>query len=224
MTAEDYHLAASVEAVKGHSLPAGRNLSSGEITGLMDACAKDLTQAGARDAAIISMLYTCGLRRAEIVEINLEDFNELDGSLVIRGKRNKERSAYLVNGALYALRDWLALRGDSPGSLFLAINKVGKIRPGKLSDQAIYNMLVKRAKQAGVKDFSPHDFRRTFVSDLLDAGADISIVAKMAGHASVNTSARYDRRPEKAKVKAAELLHIPYKRRKIDPRTYQNAA
>ncbi len=87
-------------------------------------------------------------------------------------------------------------------------------RGGALTSQAIYNMLYKRAQQAGIKNFSPHDLRRTFISHLLDAGADIVTVSKMAGHANIQTTARYDRRPEETKRNAAELLRVPYKRKK----------
>jgi integrase/recombinase XerD len=213
-SAEAYHKAASVGGVKGETLPAGRELSGGEISALMQACAKDHSPAGARDAAIIALLYACGLRRAEVVALDLKDYNPETGRLVVRGKRNKERYAYPVDGAARAMADWLRSRGDEPGALFRAINKGGRIRKGIMTTQAIYNMLRKRAEEAGVKEFSPHDLRRTFVSDLLDAGADIVTVSKMAGHASVQTTARYDRRPEEAKRKAAGLLHVPYQRQR----------
>jgi site-specific recombinase XerD len=72
-------------------------------------------------------------------------------------------------------------------------------------------MLNKRAQQAGIKNFSPQDLRRTFIAHLLDAGADIATVSKMAGHANIQTTARYDHRPEEARKRAAELLRVPYK-------------
>jgi len=106
------------------------------------------------------------------------------------------------------------VRGGFPGPLFVPIHKGGELINRRLTTQAIFNMLRKRGEDAGVSEFSPHDLRRSFISDLLDAGADISTVAKMAGHASVNTTARYDRRPEDAKRKAANLLHVPYHGRK----------
>lgn len=209
--AEDYQRAADVANVTGSTVPAGRELSHGEIGALMAACENDTTPAGCRDAALIAVLYTCGLRRDEIVNLDLSSYDVETGRITLTGKRNKQRTAYLVNGAAAAMSDWLKLRGDEPGALFQPINKGGKIQRRRMTSQGIYNLLVKRGAEAGVKDFSPHDFRRTFVSDLLDAGADIATVAKMAGHASVTTTARYDRRPEQAKQKAAGLLHIPYR-------------
>lgn len=159
------------------------------------------------------MLYAAGLRRAEIIALDLGDF-DANGKLKIKGKRSKERTAYVNDEALDALTDWIALRGSSGGALFCRINKGASIIPGRLTTQVIYNLLTKWGAEAGVEDFSPHDFRRTFISELLDRGADIATVSKMAGHANVTTTARYDRRPEEAKQKASKLLHLPYRKRK----------
>jgi len=98
------------------------------------------------------------------------------------------------DGGLNAsLQDWLQLRGEQAGVLFCPINKAGKIELRQMSDQAVFKMLKKRAAQAGVAAFSPHDLRRTFISDLLDAGADIATVQKLAGHASVRAGGECQR-------------------------------
>jgi integrase len=126
------------------------------------------------------------------------------------GKGNKARVGYATTGGKRALEAWLAIRGDAAGPLFWPIDKAGRAQPRRMTAQAVLKILARRAQRAGVGAFSPHDLRRTFISDLLDAGADIATVQKLAGHANVRTTARYDRRGESSKRKAAELLHVPY--------------
>jgi site-specific recombinase XerD len=149
----------------------------------------------------------------EVVSLDLSDYDSLALRLVVRGKGNKERIVWVGSGADRALTDWLTVRGTDPGPLFWPVNKGGETTHRRMTSQAVYKRLQVRAAEAGVREFSPHDLRRTFVSDLLDAGADIATMAKMAGHANVQTTARYDRRPEEAKRRAAGLLHVPYRGR-----------
>lgn len=211
MSAEDYHRAARLSPVIGETLPAGRELLAEEIASLIQNCIEDGSSIGIRDAAIISILFGAGLRREEITKLDLDDFHSEGAKLLVRGKRSKQRFAYLGDGALAALLTWLELRGKGAGPLFIPMKRGGGLRHGrKLSPQSIYYLLRVRAKKAGVMPFTPHDLRRTFVSRLLGAGVDIAIVAKMAGHSNIQTTARYDRRPEETKQRAAKLLHIPY--------------
>lgn len=213
MNAEDYTRAIDLETVKGTTLPRGRALQHGEIGAILAACCVDGSPAGYRDAAIFALLYAAGLRRSEIAALDLNDVDVETGELRIRAaKGHKDRTVYANNGSLDALADWLKVRGDEPGPLFCPINKGGRLLMQQMTPQVVRFMLVKRAKQAGVKDCSPHDLRRTFIGDLLDSGADIVTVQHMAGHSNVQTTARYDRRGEAAKKKAAHLLHVPYLR------------
>lgn len=205
---------ANVKGKKGETLPAGRSIKPGELSAMLNSC--DNSPLGIRDAAIIALLYSCGLRRNELVTIDFEDFDPATGELkILHAKGNKQRTAHVTNGAKAALLDWLSIRGNEPGPLFCQVLKGGHIYKNWLTTQTVYHVLQSRAQQAGVSHLSPHDFRRTFVGDLLDAGADIATVQKMAGHADVSTTARYDRRGEEAKRKAAGLLHVPYTRRVI---------
>jgi len=217
MTAEDHQRAADLETVRGTSLLRGRALSSGEVGGLLGTCAVDAGAghaAGVRDAALLAVLYGAGLRRAELVALDLADYDPETGALTVRsGKGRKARITYIDGGATAALDDWLLVRGAAAGPLFMRIRKGDQITRERLSTSGVRHVAVERGGEARVAHFSPHDLRRTFISDLLDAGADIATVQQLAGHASVQTTARYDRRGERAKRKAASLLHVPYRGR-----------
>ena len=211
VSAEDYRRATDLEAVKGETLPSGRALSAGELAALLRVCSTDRSPAGARDAALVALLYGGGLRRSEAVALDVADYDAETGALTIRAaKGRKDRIAYAANGAVAALGDWLSIRGPEAEPLFVPINKGGTILHRRMTGQAVMAVVSKRARQAGVAHLSPHDFRRTFVGDLLEAGADITTVSKLAGHANVATTSRYDRRGEETKRKAAGLLHVPY--------------
>ncbi len=222
MSADDLQRAADVPPVRGSRLPPGRSIERGELYDLFRVCYEDSKKArGARDAAIFALLYVCGLRRSEVVGLDLSDYDPESLEVRIRGKGNKERLGYAEGGADRAVNLWIGLRGDSEGALLLPVNKGGRIiyeredregerLPVHMSDQAIYDVVRRRQREAGVKKLSPHDFRKTFVGDLLDAIGDLSAAQQLAGHADPGTTARYDRRGERAKRRAASHLHVPY--------------
>lgn len=210
LSAEDYQRAVDIQSVNGSTLPRGRELTTGEVRALLAACEADRSPVGARDAAILALMFGAGLRRAEIVRLDLADIEQGTGRLVIHGKRSKERSAFLTNGAALAVADWLELRGEEPGPLFWAVLKSGRLVNRRLSNQTVYDLLAKRADQAEVRDLSPHDARRTFISNLLENGVDLALVSRLVGHENLSTTARYDRRGEDQKKRAAETVHVPY--------------
>jgi len=212
MTSEEYRRICEVKADKGERLPRGRAVPTGELTVLVRACARDTSPAGARDAAMLAALYTGGLRRSELAALTLDDYIAAPPTLrILHGKNDKQRAVPIPTSAAAALDAWLGLRGREPGALFVPIDQAGRIAGdgAGMSAHAIYKMLNKRTRQAGIPPLTPHDMRRTFVGDLLTAGNDISAVQRMAGHASVTTTQRYDRRGDEVMRKAADTLHFP---------------
>ncbi len=212
MSAEAHARAVDLEPVHGSRLPRGRALSRGELLALVAACQADQSPAGARDAALLAVLYSGGLRRAEAVGLEAGDFDAEAGVLTIRrGKGNRARTVPIRNGAHAALAAWIAVRGSEPGALFYPTRKGGHLVRRTMTPDAVLKALARRAKAAGIAiAFSPHDLRRSFAGDMLDAGADIATVRALMGHSDVNVTAKYDRRGERAKTAAAELLFFPY--------------
>ncbi len=225
MTADERDRASDVAPVRGTRLPPGRSIPRGELSSLFAACAKEaedekMRARGVRDAAMLALLYVGGLRRTELASLRLGDYEPETATLRVRGKGNKERPAYAEGGADLLLDRWLELRGAGKPEdpLFLPVRKDGRVqhadpygeRKVSLSDQAVYKMVKRRHTEANVKEISPHDFRKTFVGDLLDAVGDLSVAQKLAGHSDPATTARYDRRGERAMRRAASHLHVPY--------------
>ena len=210
LSGDDYQRSAGVGGISGSTLPRGRMLPPLELLALFTACTDDTTAAGFRDSAILAVMFGAGLRRAELAELVVADVDLDAGTVTVRhGKGRKDRIAHLIGGAAVRLSRWLSVRGSGDGPLFVPVLKSGAVILRRMSAQAIYNSLAKRAAAAGIGDVSPHDGRRTFISSLLDAGADLSVVQQLAGHSNIQTTARYDRRGEKAKSQAVQLVSLP---------------
>lgn len=225
---EDYQRAVDIGPVKGERLQAGRMLSRGELQALFIACATGNGAAGARDAAILAVLAGAGLRRSEVVGLDRADYDAKTGSLAVRlGKGNKARETFAGPDTREALDAWLEFRGDDAGPLFFPLKRgrpkkdgeamgrgldwdAAKVR--RLRDQSIMDILLKRLDEAGLDSASPHDLRRTFASNAIDRGGDLSTVQKLMGHASPQTTARYDRRGDETKKRVAGLVDLPYVR------------
>lgn len=215
--AQQAERAASVSDITGSRSQRGRMITSGELGALLQACEVDPTPAGARDAAMIALAWSTGARRDEIAGLELVNFTPDDSNegaeLVIKGKGDKVRIAYIYNGALIALLDWLAIRGQAPGPIFVRINKGNKLSAQRLSGESMRMILDKRILTAGVKPLTWHDFRRSFASNLLDEGTDLVTVQKLMGHSNPTTTSNYDRRGDEVKRKAVKKLFVPYRRR-----------
>ena len=148
------------------------------------------TPTGLRDRAILEVLYGCGLRVSEAVNLKISDIYSKEGFLRIVGKGDKERIVPLGEMAAEALDAWFGARTEPckgfEDTVFL--NRFG--RP--LSRVSMFNMVKKQALAAGVtKEISPHTFRHSFATHLVENGADLRAVQEMLGHESILTTEIY---------------------------------
>ena len=219
ITAEEKERALLLRPIGGSTVDEsekGHHLTHGELDAFFRTCYADKTAIGVRDSAIIAIAYTCGLRRSEIADLLVEDYDRKEERLTVRhGKGNKERVVPLHSQAISLIDSWLELRDANTSNesfcpnLFLKMRKGGGITQKRLTDTAIYRIVISRLSTAGIFDASPHDLRRTFAGNLLENGADIAVAQRLMGHSSPKTTSRYDKRGFRSKRKAIETLHIP---------------
>lgn len=172
----------------GRYLPAV--LSVDEVNDIMNSVDQS-KWGGVRDRAILELLYGCGLRVSEVSDVRISNVYLQEKFVRIVGKGNKERVVPMGDPAAEAITAYLAVRpepagADSEDILFL--NKSGR----QLSRISVFNMVKKQAMLAGItKEISPHTFRHSFATHLIEGGADLRVVQEMLGHESILTTEIY---------------------------------
>jgi integrase/recombinase XerD len=175
-----------------------------DVEAILDAAGAPGTPLALRDRALLEVLYGTGARISEAVGLDVDDLtlgdvagDDVDGTVLLRGKGSKERIVPVGSFAREAIEAWLtrgrpavlatASTGVAPGgAVFL------NSRGGRLSRQSAWAVLAKAADRAGVtRDVSPHTLRHSFATHLLDGGADVRVVQELLGHASVTTTQIY---------------------------------
>jgi integrase/recombinase XerD len=175
-------------------------LSIQQIVSMIDAAFREGDPITLRDQAMLELLYSSGARVSELVGINLNDVSivqSADGeitALKLRGKGSKERIVPLGSFASKAIDNYVVrirpalLLKNPKNNPALFLNSRG----GRISRQSAWQMVLDAAAAAGVTDHvSPHVFRHSYATHLLDGGADIRVVQELLGHASVTTTQIY---------------------------------
>jgi len=172
-------------------------LTIAQITALIDGSVTDDQVISLRNKAILELLYSTGGRVSEIVGLNMNDVSESDEVRVIklRGKGGKERVVPMGSFAVKALDDYvvrvrpaLVLKNTKSKNDALFLNQRGT----RISRQSAWQIVVDSAKKSGLSEgISPHVFRHSFATHLLDGGADIRVVQELLGHSSVTTTQIY---------------------------------
>ncbi|NJB35927.1 tyrosine-type recombinase/integrase [Croceivirga sp. JEA036] len=165
--------------------------SKEEMSQVLDQIEYPNTFEGKRDYLIINLLYTTGIRRAELVQIKLVDYNGVTGNLKVLGKRKKERLVPILPTLKDAIEEYLEARNRLPvikDYAFLFLTKKGL----KLYETLVYRVINKYLSLVSPKvKKSPHMLRHTFATHLLNQGADLNAVKELLGHASLASTQVY---------------------------------
>ncbi len=172
----------------GRYLPAV--LSVDEVNAIMDSV--DLSSwTGKRDRAILEILYGCGLRVSEAVGLRISCVYLDEAFVRVIGKGNKERIVPMGEMAASAVRNYLPVRPEPASPEFgdtLFLNRFGK----SLSRVSMFSIVKRQAMLSGIcKEISPHTFRHSFATHLIENGADLRVVQDMLGHENITTTEIY---------------------------------
>lgn len=164
------------------------------------------TRSGIRDRAIIELLYATGVRVSELTDLKVNDLSLERALLTCRGKGSKQRYIPLGKSAVAALLGYLRVRpalhgGQTSDRLFIENNGAS------MSRQNIWSLLRKYARRAGLEHVSPHTFRHTFASHLIQRGADSRSVQTLLGHSDLSTTQIYTHVSNQHLVRALEEFH-----------------
>ncbi len=165
-------------------------LSPSEIAAIIKGV--DLAQRnGVRDRAIIEILYGCGLRISELINLRMSDLELEAGFMRVQGKGNKQRLVPVGEYARDAVNNYLAgARLAAAGATVLFVNRTGR----KFSRVGMWKLIGRMVRRAGItKKVTPHTFRHSFATHLLEGGADLRVVQEMLGHADITTTEIYTR-------------------------------
>ena len=167
-----------------------------EVEAILEAAGAAGTTLALRDRALLEVLYGTGARISEAVGLDVDDLDQVDGTVLLRGKGSKERLVPVGSYAREAVAAYLVRARPELVSVSTAASTGGALflnaRGGRLSRQSAWAVLVKAAERAGVtRDVSPHTLRHSFATHLLDGGADVRVVQELLGHASVTTTQVY---------------------------------
>jgi integrase/recombinase XerC len=162
-----------------------------EITRILEAPARNCWEEK-RDKAILEMLYSSGLRVSELAGLNHDDLDFFGGLVRVRGKGKKERIVPVGQMAINGLRAYLDMKPpkEVPNAIKrpLFISRIGS----RLTDRSVRRMVLKYVKRTGLsKEISPHTFRHSFATHMLDRGADLRSVQELLGHANLSTTQIY---------------------------------
>lgn len=165
-------------------------LSIPEVTALLEA--PDLADPiGVRDRALLEVLYSSGIRAGELAGLHLRDVDLVSGTMMVLGKRRKQRIAYLGKPATDALRAYLEVRPQlgRPTHQRVFVN----FRGGPLTTRSVQRVVEKYVRQLLPmrRNISPHTLRHTFATHMLNAGADLRVVQELLGHESLSSTQIY---------------------------------